>query len=56
MKLLLIGAIVLVGCGPSWTDVVIHDSGVYEDTSTGECWVVEGGHFTPVECPKGVKS
>lgn len=47
MRALLL-AVVLVGCGPSWRDVVRHPDGTYEDTRTHECWDEVN---EPVRCP-----
>jgi len=40
-------AVVLVACGPSWSDVIKHPDGTIENPETGECW----RDTVPVQCP-----
>ena len=42
-----IGAMSLVACGPSWSDVVEYPDGTIENPETGECW----RDTVPVQCP-----
>lgn len=42
-------AVLLAGCGPSWSEVRRHPGGIYEDLRTGECWNEAN---EPVRCPE----
>lgn len=43
-------AIFIIGCGPTWDQVRVHDNGVIEDPAASECWTMD---LVPVRCPDG---
>jgi hypothetical protein len=51
MKARLLLLVMLVGCGPTWDQVVRHPDGTIEDPETGECWRNTPEGSVPVECP-----
>lgn len=44
--------VLLVGCGPSWGDVIRHRDGTLQDPKTGKCWEETSYGPVPVKCPR----
>lgn len=51
MKKIIVLALLIGGCGPSWSEVVRHPDGTLEDPKTGECWRDTEAGQVPVTCP-----
>lgn len=49
--IILIAATFMVGCGPSWSDVIKHPDGTMEDPKSGDCWRDGATGPVPVTCP-----